>query len=398
MDKTYEWEVANLPLELQFILECLRPNADPAVIGRRWAGSRLNGEKIIELARHHRVYPSLYLKLKQLVKPVLPKSVLLTLQQDYYANTLMMLRLSAEMQRIVAALAERGIRSLQLKGPVIAHELYGDISQRTSKDLDILVPIEDVDRAEALLEELGYYDRDPAPRLFNDLKWKTHHSCFEHTINQTQIELHWRLSPDAVKEVSFEQLWAQRRIYEQTGSPIPYLGPEHLFHYLASHGARHGWFRLRWLHDIAQLASACEDGGESLIEETRRNGGAAAIGQALVLARELFGVKLPETLLPLTDSPLVHRLVRCIFPFIQETVTISPIPEEKKMALLYKRYTFMLLTSREKLTHFIGKLYPSAWDAQTLPLPKGLHFLYFPLRPFLYFYRRLKQPRKRVSI
>ena len=31
-----------------------------------------------------------------------------------------------------------------------------------------------------------------------------------------------------------------------------YLGNEDLLSYLADHGARHGWFRPRWLMDIAR--------------------------------------------------------------------------------------------------------------------------------------------------
>ena len=51
---------------------------------------------------------------------------------------------------------QRGIRTLVLKGPTLALDLYGDVSLRTSKDLDILIPLTEIEQAERLMTELGY--------------------------------------------------------------------------------------------------------------------------------------------------------------------------------------------------------------------------------------------------
>ena len=45
------------------------------------------------------------------------------------------------MEQINKLCNENKIPLLFLKGPVLAKELYGDISLRTSSDLDILIPI-----------------------------------------------------------------------------------------------------------------------------------------------------------------------------------------------------------------------------------------------------------------
>ena len=66
-----------------------------------------------------------------------------------------MLNLSGEMERISKLFNENGIRSLFLKGPVIADAIFGDISLRTSKDLDILIPKLDVNKTEELLLSCG---------------------------------------------------------------------------------------------------------------------------------------------------------------------------------------------------------------------------------------------------
>lgn len=68
-----------------------------------------------------------------------------------------------------------------------------------------------------------------------------------------KLEIHWRLNPGPGLEPTFNELWARRRISSITSFPVHYLGREDLFLFLVSHGARHGWSRLRWLIDIDKL-------------------------------------------------------------------------------------------------------------------------------------------------
>ena len=67
-----------------------------------------------------------------------------------------MLTLCGEMEQVSKLFTENHIPLLFLKGPVIAADIYGDISLRTSKDLDILISITHVEKAEKLLLSLGY--------------------------------------------------------------------------------------------------------------------------------------------------------------------------------------------------------------------------------------------------
>ena len=67
------------------------------------------------------------------------------------------------------------------------------------------------------------------------------------------LEIHWRLDARPSKEPTFNELWERKRVSPITSYPVYFLGEEDLFLYLVSHGARHGWFRLRWLLDIDQM-------------------------------------------------------------------------------------------------------------------------------------------------
>ena len=140
-----------------------------------------------------------------------------------------------------------------LKGLALAQELYGDISHRTSSDLDILVPIDDLEQAEILLIESGYQKDDYIHSILNDWKWRHHHFSYYHPEENIKIELHWRLNPGLGREPHFDELWKKRVKSGLTQSFVYLLGKEDIFMFLSSHGARHGWSRLRWLLDLQYL-------------------------------------------------------------------------------------------------------------------------------------------------
>ena len=52
-----------------------------------------------------------------------------------------MLHLSGEMERLSKVFLNKNINSMYLNGPVMAQDLYGDVSFRTSSDLDLLISI-----------------------------------------------------------------------------------------------------------------------------------------------------------------------------------------------------------------------------------------------------------------
>lgn len=376
--------------ELRLLLELLKRNGTALQEEemRGWL-TDIDWNQFVELVRHHRVFPTLYISLQSLSTPLIPADVLEALRQDYRRNTLTMLHLTAELRRICELLDHEGVRTLVLKGPLLAHELYGDTSLRTSKDLDLLIDVADIERAEAALLKHGYHIHNPKLRLLNDWKWKDHHQSYSHPHKQVQVELHWRMHPDSGSEASFEQLWEGRRVNRMTGYPIHGLSREQLLEYLISHGARHAWFRLRWLTDIACLLPQIDD-YKLLLEQFRRNRSEHLGGQAALLVSSLLAAPVPYVFQPLYSSRKSRSLARQAMFFIRSRAELCPEPTPE-FAGLYKRYLRALKTPSQQLAYLLRRLYPSSRDAAVLPLPRALHFLYVPLRPLLWCYRRVKQ-------
>lgn len=379
-------DLSDISKELSFLLYLLRNNTHEEILIKQYA-SDLDWELFMKLALHHRVYPLVYQRLKGMNESLIPSKVMTSLQQHYHNNVMKMLHLSREMSQLCEALKDNGVRTLLLKGPILATQLYGDLAHRTSKDLDILVDVDDVERVERVLGQLGYELQDE--RILENWKKTSHHFSYEHKKHSTQIEVHWRLNPHYNKSFSFDLLWGRRNDVMLSHQIYHYLGNEDLLNYLADHGARHGWFRLRWLMDIARLLPMIN--GSDMKAHFERYGGQQYVGQAFILLSRLFSVDIPHDLTVLTMNSKAHRLAQSALYYIKRIVKLNPVPE-KSVAWRYNRYLFSLMTRKQKVSYILNKFLPNSRDASVLPLPKSLHFLYYPLRPFLWFWRRMKQP------
>jgi len=343
----------------------------------------------LNLAFHHRVYPILYKRLKEHAYDAIPTSVLSKLHSHYSANVIAMLRLSSEMEKINYAFSVQNLKFIVLKGPILALKLYGDISLRTSKDIDILVSPNDLTEAEEILIRLGYKTADKENSILNSWKRKHHHISYIHPENKTQIELHWRLSLE-LPGTSFEKLWRRKVTVQLSKSPVNFLGNEDLFIYLVSHGARHAWFRLRWLLDIDQMISKGMFEMSKVLDIYKQNKEQHLAGQAMIIAQELFFTQIPNDFKSLLFSKKSNEFASTASYFIRNKTDLSPNGDEDVLKR-YKSYVQSLMTMSQKFQVLIDHFYPSYKDALTLPLPKQLHFLYFPLRPFLWIVRRMKQ-------
>ena len=384
-------DLNRFPKEVLLILEVLKEKDEDL---KRNCLERLSVEVdwqlFLEYAIHHRVYPTLYKQLKHTKDHLkVPTFVMQSLERLYKENTFKMLQLSAEMNEIGKLFADHDIDALFLKGPAIAHDLFGDISLRTSKDLDVLIPIDQLEKAQYILKDIGYEQVVSLESLFNEWKWRFKDISFYHPDKEIQVELHWRLNNWPAKEPSFKELWSRRRVSTFTQHPCCFLGEEDLFYYLVTHGARHGWFRLRWLMDVQQFMKRPLD-WNSLHDRFERCNNIMLAGQALILASELYELDMTEEMNPLLIKRSKKIANNALF-FIEIMENLHDENLSKNIYRYYKKYTSSIRSISQRVLWKLSKLHPIPEDAQVLPLPKFFYFLYFPLRPFLWLSRQRKR-------
>lgn len=390
MDRKIALDLSRIPNELKLILEIisLDHRKTTKMVGESL--QNINWKLFLELVIHHRLYPFLYGKLKLIKNVEIPSFVLESIGTYYKRNTLQMLQLSGEMEQICRVFNQNQIRLMVLKGPVLASDLYGDLSQRTCGDLDVLVPIKDLEKIDHLLRELGYEQDDYIKTILNDWKWRHHHVTYYHSEKRVKVEIHWRLNPFPGKEPDFEALWNRKRTSSLTKYPIYMLGTEDLFLFLVSHGARHGWSRLRWLVDIHQIVNKDLD-WPSLIELLKKFQYLHVGGQAIILTTTLLGTRVGKEAVPLTEGIVPTCLAQDAIFYMEKMVNLHSDPVPQEVSIYHRNHLFRLMTRRQKFLFVMSFLFPYPDDAETLPLPPFFHLLYFPLRPFLWAWRKARK-------
>ena len=347
-------------------------------------GRTADPEKLAALARHHRVVPVLFAKLRE---AGWKEEHLAPLRAESRRNAARMLALGAEWARLHRRFAAEGIRCLTLKGPALALLLYGDVTMRTCKDLDLLVAKRDFPRLQAVLREEGYVRMKG-----EDEAWAVeradedeHHVEFVHPLRRMQVEAHWRINRGLEREPDFDELWMRGTPVEFGGAKGKMLGKEDLLPYLLVHGAEHGWFRLRWLLDIARLTADDRSAGGTSPEEAARRiaeyGCQNAAGQAAVLLSALFAIPAPPELAPYARLRRARALARAALPLIGAD---RPAPELPA----FIAYCLLLMPGGRRLRYVF---FPNERDRGMIRLPRPLHALYFALRPLLWCLRAARR-------
>jgi hypothetical protein len=175
------------------------------------------------------------------------------------------LRRDAELSEPLDRLGGEGIGLILLKGSALRLEAPGRAG-RFQCDVDALVRREDLERAEAILLEMGfrldgsYLDRE-------ELLRRHFHFAFER--RGAVVELHWDL--DHASPPGFvDRLWRESRTLEADGRSWRVLSPQHHLLFGCLHLSRHGFHGgLRWLADL-RSRFPMEPGVAAAFEEEAR--------------------------------------------------------------------------------------------------------------------------------
>lgn len=147
--------------------------------------------------------------------------------------------LSAELAGLLSAFAGASVPVLALKGPCFAERIYGDVSLRSSRDLDLLVPRSHFAAAQALLQAEGFC----ASSCVDDY----HQPWRRHT---TGVELHFDVENPLAFNFNIGAALGHASLTSFHGSPVFKLAPADELLYLCLHAVRHRFDCLSLVLDI----------------------------------------------------------------------------------------------------------------------------------------------------
>lgn len=385
--------------ESALILACLRAHyrasSSADLIGRVRDG--IAPRKVLSTARRHGIVPLVYEGLKASRLPDSAANTARVLQREFRQSAANSFLYAAELVRLSKYLAEHGIATLAFKGPTLAALLYGKLSLRTVRDLDLLVGKEHMQPALDALRHLGYTPAagsdGASPSVSSDIR---KHILLIHPVLGFSVELHWALSdPSFVFPLCFEELWVGQQMITIMDQSIPTLSREHLLLMMCAHGTNHCWGSLKWICDIAQAVLVFHD-----LDWNRLSARARALGchrmllVGLQLAKEICGVQLPRELASRVRSEKVDQICREVQ---------AHLFAEREPAVSIER-TLKFVQSRERfldririLSRFIGRelrprpgdFYPFRivrillfrWNRAILPILQGTIDSSAPIRP-----------------
>ena len=156
-------------------------------------------------------------------------------------------------------LQENGIEFINLKGPLLSERIYGDPTYRYSRDFDILIKPNSLNKTLQLLQEKGYE--------YPDFTWpesKKKQKITLHFLNQVEmvhkqtgvmLEIHWKLFSTRITDQKILGSLIKENIetVEFGGVELHRFSNEFELFYLIAHGGVHAWFRLKWLVDIHEM-------------------------------------------------------------------------------------------------------------------------------------------------
>lgn len=390
--KLMNLENHNLPSEMSLLLLCSENKLSEAQQNKahELTLGDFDWNYFSKLTIKHRIYPTVYRNLKKMNPQDSKSQILSELEQRCKKNQLNALQLLSELIRIMEVFEKSRIRGLSIKGPLLGLALYGDVSMRTSKDLDILVSLADIEKAGELLQEQGYtedgYTVFLTPKQ-RQLFFKTSHHISYTNKAGIMIELHWRYNAGNY-EIPFEEIWKNRKICDVSGKKINVLKEEENFLYLIFHGSKHAWKRLRWLCDINEILKKNELDWDYLIYRADKMGITYMLEQTLILVKGLFETAVSEFFISDSvgkktgNAGITKQLAIMCMPFILSLDETSEFPGHD-LYVANKKYMFVWNKGLYKKTNYIAKhFYPSAMEFQTYKIKDEYFFLYYVIRPF----------------
>jgi hypothetical protein len=372
---------------------CWQEKQEEAI--REAIGAGMDWTEYLRLVDRHRTPALSWAALSRVPGLEIPAAAKKELQKRSDACRMQAVRHCLLLAGVLKGFHSAGIPVMPLKGPILSSELYGDVGLRQSHDLDLAVTPEDLARAQACLENMGWRQDATwfplSPRQGEKLLRHEWHLLFVHPHGDCLLELHWRVRWEVRDQTN--DRWARSIPGVWQGCSHQAMNPIDQVLYLCSHGGIHGWCRAKWMGDLARIHAEGRVDWQAVHGQALRTGQERALLACLRLLQDVYGLPVPD----LPGNPwrnLPSFLIARPFHYLkipEDPATLGALA----MALeLFRQIRYERLAVPQ--TTWRGHLAVLAYrreDFRVLRLPDSLFWAYAPLRPILWLWRRVLRRR-----
>lgn len=340
---------------------------------------------VLNLVAKHRVLPIFYANIKKIgLQSFLPAFARQQLSHQYLEIISYNLRLRKKLTTILALLENRNIPAVPFKGPILAHELYGDSALRYYQDMDILVPKNCVLSAREALLEAGFYS--PVKRFsgkgFGQALKYGRECDFLDPSDNFKIDLHWHLSGPFRVAFDYDFCQARLRKIRLNGQAVYSLSEEDTLLHLCMNGTHDIWDNLEKMVCVADFIDRHPHLDWDLVQKLavalhcRR-----MLFLGLFLAQDVFHAPLPPEIVSQMGKNKVIQKIADKIHARNFYGTAQKTPIEKRIAEI-PYYLMVREHATDKLLYLFRRIFiPTQKDFKNRSLNSGFSFFYFISRP-----------------
>lgn len=241
---------------------------------------------------------------------------------------------AAAMARLQRRFARAGVDLLFVKGLTLAQLAYRNPLLKWAWDIDLLVGADDIAAAARLLQAEGFDCLIPGPQGGEAGLLRWHRDAKESVWRDADgrtIDLHDALADHPMLIPGIGMASARQDVTIGIGMTFPTLATPDLYAYLTVHGGWSGWFRLKWIADVAALLSHQTPAGVAALHDHAAGLGAGrASALALLLCEWLDVLTLEPGLRDrLTADPKAVALLHVVARVLGGRFMLDELDEDR---------------------------------------------------------------------
>ena len=206
--------------------------------------------------------------------------------------------MGVSLKKYLDLMAAHKIPCLLLKGTPIGEQFYEDEYARVRSDVDVLIPVNIVDKVIVILKDNNYLVSDcTRNRAIN----KQFSAKFNNKKFSTVFDIHWKISNRTLFSdiLNFKDCWKERRLLGGIAENAYTLSTVDLLIHACIHRIAHGRNadrnRLIWIYDIHRIiTSISKDDLFEFRDKVLKKKIGVVCQDALVTSHSFYGTKLPQ--------------------------------------------------------------------------------------------------------
>ena len=266
--------------------------------------SDLDWDYVLETSIRHAISPLVHVALEQAAPEKLaaltPPPIRDELRRLHEMTRARSRRLYAALEEIARSFGGDGVDALALKEIPLAVQAFPDVALRPIGDLDLLIRVDDYDRAVASLGALGF---EPLPQ--RELPFTRKYAGAHHlrrAEDEVWVDLQWNLAErewDLYGEGSFtfdpETMWDGAAPFVLGPDAVLVAPrPEPMLFHLCLHAEGHAYGEIVLFVDVAALLHRETIDWDAVADLARRYDAEASVYYVLLFAQRLLGASVPN--------------------------------------------------------------------------------------------------------